>query len=195
MNFKSLIQVILIILIIFICGIFYYKYFYDTQSSTNAKNLKISDKEDINEESLGNILKDVEYKSEDENGNSYLIKSKQGEFKDQDSNIVYMTNVTAILKFKDKTTVKLTSLNAKYHILDSNTNFYNKVNLDYLTHNVMADNIDIFFKDSKVEAYNNLVYRNSDLSLIADKIEIDLITKNSKIFMFDDKKVKVFKIN
>ena len=99
------------------------------------------------------------------------------------------------MRLKDKTTIKLSSLNAKYNIIDSDTNFFNNVRLDYLNHNVVAENIDIFFKEAKLEAYNNLVYKNLDLSLIADKVEIDLITKNSKIFMFDDKKVRVFKEN
>ena len=106
-----------------------------------------------------------------------------------------MTDVTAIMRLKDKTTIKLSSANAKYNIMDNDTNFFNNVSLDYLNHKVVAENIDIFFKESKLEAYNDLVYRNLDLSLIADKVEIDLITKNSKIFMFDDKKVKVLKAN
>jgi lipopolysaccharide assembly outer membrane protein LptD (OstA) len=106
-----------------------------------------------------------------------------------------MTNVEAVIKLKDKTIIRLTSLNANYNILDNNTNFFNNVNLDYLTHKITADNIDVFFRDSKVEAYNNLVYRNLDLSLIADKVEIDLITKNSKIFMLNNEKIKIIKSN
>ena len=50
-----------------------------------------------------------------------------------------------------------------------------------------------FFTESKLEAYNNLVYRNSDINLIADKVELDLLTKNTKIFMFDNSKVKIIK--
>jgi lipopolysaccharide assembly outer membrane protein LptD (OstA) len=106
-----------------------------------------------------------------------------------------MTNVTAVMKLKDKTIIKLSSLNANYNILDNNTNFFNNVGLNYLNHNITADNIDIFFRDSKVEAYNNLVYRNLDLNLVADKVEINLITKNSKVFMLNDEKIKIFKSN
>ena len=65
--------------------------------------------------------------------------------------------------------------------------------LDYLNHRINSDNIDIFFTESKLEAYNNLVYRNSDINLIADKVELDLLTKNTKIFMFDNSKVKIIK--
>ena len=193
MNFKSLIQVSLITLVLVICGIIYYQYFYETPSRIINKKIETLEKE--KKKLSGNIIKDIEYKSEDEKGNFYIIKSKEGEFKDQNSDIILMTNVTAIMRLKDKTTIQLSSLNAKYNIVDSNTNFFNNVNLNYLNHNIVAENIDVFFKDSKLEAYNKLVYRNLDLSLIADKVEIDLITKNSKIFMFDDKKVKVLKAN
>ena len=193
MNFKSLIQISLIILVLIICGIIYHQYFNNKPSEISTKKLENLEKE--KKDLSGNIIKNIEYKSEDEKGNSYIIKSKKGEFKDQENDIIFMTHVTAIMRLKDKTTIKLSSLNAKYNIIDNDTNFFNDVNLDYLNHNVVAENIDIFFKESKLEAYNNLVYRNLDLSLIADKVEIDLITKNSKIFMFDDKKVKVLKAN
>ena len=193
MNSKSLIQIFLILLIITTCGALYYKYLYKKPSFTHQKKNAISEK--TQKETLGNVIKDIEYKSEDEQGNSYVIRSKKGVFKDEDSNLIYMTNVTAFMKLKDKTLIKLTSLNANYNILDNNTNFFNNVRLNYLNHNITADNIDIFFRDSKVEAYNNLVYRNLDLSLIADKVEINLITKNSKVFMLNDEKIKIFKSN
>ncbi len=193
MNFKSSLQISLITLVLILCGIIYYQYFYDKPSRIISKKIESLEKD--KEKLSGNIIKNIEYKSEDEKGNFYIIKSKEGEFKDQKNDIIFMTDVTAIMRLKDKTTIKLSSLNAKYNIINNNTNFFNNVNLNYLNHNVVAKNIDIFFKDSRLEAYNDLVYRNLDLSLIADKVEIDLITKNSKIFMFDDKKVKVLKAN
>ena len=193
MNFKSLIQIFLLLLILIICGAIYYNYLHKKPSLLNKKKIVII--EEPKKEILGNFIKDIEYKSEDELGNSYIIRSKKGEFKDKNPNLIFMTNVEAVIKLKDKTIIRLTSLNANYNILDNNTNFFNNVNLDYLTHKITADNIDVFFRDSKVEAYNNLVYRNLDLSLIADKVEIDLITKNSKIFMLNNEKIKIIKSN
>ena len=193
MNFKSLIQIFLLLLILIICGALYYNYLHKKPSLLNKKKIVII--EEPKKEILGNFIKDIEYKSEDELRNSYIIRSKKGEFKDKNPNLIFMTNVEAVIKLKDKTIIRLTSLNANYNILDNNTNFFNNVNLDYLTHKITADNIDVFFRDSKVEAYNNLVYRNLDLSLISDKVEIDLITKNSKIFMLNNEKIKIIKSN
>ena len=42
-----------------------------------------------------------------------------------------------------------------------------------------------------LEAYNDLTYKNSDIIMIADKVEIDLLNKNSKIFNFNEDKVQI----
>ena len=40
--------------------------------------------------------------------------------------------------------------------------------------------------------HGNIIFENSEAKMKADRIEIDLITKNSKIFMIDkNKKVKI----
>ena len=104
-----------------------------------------------------------------------------------------MTNVTATIIFKNGNQVDLKSKRAKYNTVNSNTNFFDNVYLKFLNHSINSDNIDVLFTDSKLEAYNNLVYRNSDVNLMADKVELDLLTKNSKIFMFDNSTVKIIK--
>ena len=104
-----------------------------------------------------------------------------------------MTNVTALIVLKNGNKITLKSKYANYNTQNSNTRFFNDVELDYLNHRINSDNIDIFFTESKLEAYNNLVYRNSDINLMADKVELDLLTKNTKIFMFDNSKVKIIK--
>ncbi len=190
MNHKTSIQTFLVILVILLSSIFYFKYFKDN-SQIKITATKNNDKTKLDV----TTVKDITYKSEDQNGNIYVIKSDFGEFKDQDKNVIFMTKVNAIIKFIDGTSINLTSDNANYNTFNNDTNFFNKVKLRYLDHDVNSDNLDIFFQESKLEAYNNLVYRNLDLNLIADKVEVDLITKNSKIFMYDDKKVRVIKNN
>ena len=61
---------------------------------------------------------------------------------------------------------------------------------------IFCNNLNIFFKNNLLEAYNDLTYKNSDIIMIADKIEIDLLNKNSKIFNFnEDKKIKTKETN
>ena len=194
MNSKTSIQIILAVIIFIISGIFYYKYFYK-QSSDEGKKPKIEILEREKSKVTGNIIKSINYKSEDENGNNYYIESEYGEFSTEDENIIFMTKVKAIIKLSDGSIMNLESNNAKYNVSSNDTNFFNNVRLGYLDHSVNADNIDVFFKDGKLAAYSNLVYKNLNLDLFADKVEIDLISKNSKIFMYDNKKIKILKKN
>ena len=179
-------------MIFVISSFFYKKYFHDETIEITEQKKNDFQKEIEEKNSSGNIVKDIIYKSEDEKGNIYTIKSEYGEFNSENSNIILMTKVSAVIKLSEGSAM-LYSDNAKYNIVNNNTNFYNNVILDYLNHKVNADNIDVFFRDSKLEAYNNLVYRNLDLSLIADKIEVDLKKNNSKIYMFNNDKVKILK--
>ena len=194
MNSKTSIQIILAVIIFIIFGIFYYKYFYK-QSLDEGKNQKIEILEEEKSKLAGNIIKSINYNSEDKNGNIYFIESEYGEFSGEDENIIFMTKVKAIIKLSDGSIMNLESNNAKYNVSSNDTNFFNNVRLDYLDHSVNADNIDVFFKDGKLAAYSNLVYKNLNLDLFADKVEIDLISKNSKIFMYDNKKIKILKKN
>ena len=60
--------------------------------------------------------------------------------------------------------------------------------MTYDEHIIRSQNLDLFFEKQIAQAMNNLVYENNTSRLRADKIEIDLITKNSKIFMYNKKK-------
>ena len=51
--------------------------------------------------------------------------------------------------------------------------------------------MDLSFKNNFVWVYNNIVYKSSTNQLFADKLEIDLLSKDSKIFMNNNKKVRI----
>ena len=52
--------------------------------------------------------------------------------------------------------------------------------------------MNLLFNQNLATISNNVIYKNLNTELFADKIEIDLITKNSKIFMKNNsKKVKI----
>ena len=191
MRYKTLFQVFLIFLALLISGIFYFKYFH---KSNTSKIVSVGEKKiDKNDTTIGNTVKDILYESIDSEGNNYVINSDFGTFNDKNQEEILMTNVTATIIFKTGNQVNLKSKKAKYNTVNSNTNFFDNVYLKFLNHSINSDNIDVLFTDSKLEAYNNLVYRNSDINLVADKVELDLLTKDSKIFMFDNSTVKIIK--
>ena len=191
MNKKVFLQLFLLSIIIVISYIFFKIYF--TQKD-NLNFVKDSiDATITNNES--NIIYDIEYYTEDERGNSYIVKSEKGEFNDSDSSTILMINVEATLNSQNSDPIKISSDNALYNKVDYDTNFYTNVVAEFSDHIITSDNLDLFFKKNLATISNNIVYKNLNTKLEADKIEIDLITKNSKIFMDDkSKKVNIVKL-
>ena len=75
------------------------------------------------------------------------------------------------------------------------TLFDNNVKLKFLDHKLSSNKLNIFFEKNLLEAYGDLVYENSDFKLNADRLELDLISKNSKIYNLDDSNVVIETIN
>ena len=52
--------------------------------------------------------------------------------------------------------------------------------------------MNVLFTENKAILKSNLIYENLNTKMFADQMDIDLISRTSKIFMLDnDKKVKV----
>ena len=188
MKSKILIQFFLFLIVILISSVDYLNYF--KKNNTLQSNLS---KKNLNKIEKDNIIKKLEYKSNDEQGRKYIIKSEKGSIDQNNSDIIFMENVNARIILEDGTIVYISSNKAIYNNKLFNTNFEDNVKLKFLSHNLSSENLDLVFDENKIEVYNNLIYKNLDLTMIADKIEIDMITKYSKIFNFDEDKVKIEK--
>ena len=192
MQKKIIIQIGLFLFTVFIIFITFKIYFNNNVISNKLKNNETitSKNEDAN-----NLIKDIYYISSDKAGNVYEIMSKTGEIDSKNPSIIYMTNVTAKFMFADKTPLNITSKYAKYDNESYDTNFYENVLIKYLDHNVKAEKMDLSTKKNLITLNKNIYYNDSDIELLADSVEIDLITKNSKIFMDNNhKKVEIIGI-
>ena len=190
MKYKTIIQFIFGIFFLTIIFLFYNKYFPSnkepliTQSTNgNSKSLKAE----------SNLINDMRYKTTDGNGNKYFIYSKYGEEDISNPEIILMKNVVARIEIFEKDTIYIKSLSAKYNTTSYETNFNKDVELKYLDHEIFSENMDLSFQKNFVWLYTNVIYKGFDYKLFADKIEIDLITKNSKIYTDDNEKVKIIK--
>jgi hypothetical protein len=192
MNNKTIFQVFLILLVLLLSFFFYFNYFYKKDTKLVPKQDEIGNTK-FSESSDGTTIKEILYESYDNGGNKFTIKSKSGTFDEKRKDEINMIDVEAKIDLANGTFIRLVSDTAKYNSLNSNTKFIKNVRLEYLEHKINSDNIDVILTESKIEAYNNMIYRSSDIKLSADKVELDLITKNTKIFMFDNSKVKIIK--
>ena len=142
-------------------------------------------------ENQENILVNITYESIDSSGRKYIIKAESGMLDGEKPDLINMINVKAKIILLDNSTIYISSLKAEYNTVNYDTKFQGDIKLNFLENDIFCDNLNILFKDNLLEAYNDLIYKNLDIILRADKIEIDLLTKNSKIFNFDENKVEI----
>ena len=190
MKHKTIIQSIFGAFFLIILFSFYFKYF------SSNKQTSITQKTNDNSKSLeakGNLIKDMKYENTDINGNKYFIYSEYGEVDVNNPDIILMKNVFAKVEIFKKDTIYINSFSAKYNLINHETNFNKDVELKYLDHVIFTENMDLSFQKNFAWLYTDVVYKSFDYELFADKIEIDLITKNSKIYTDNGKKVKIIK--
>jgi len=190
MNIKILIQLLLFIILVSTAATYYY--FYE-DIKTNANVNKINNNNEISiKKNSSNLIKNIYYSSIDNLGNKFIIKSKTGEINIDNSDIVYMTNVEAIINLINSDPIIIKSNYAKYNKINYETNFEEDVLLIHQTHRITSQNLDLSFENNLATIYNKIVYDHNNTKLSADILKIDLITKNSKIFMDNEyKKIKI----
>ena len=164
--------------------------------NSNNKNLNIvnNESETLNksEETNTNIIKNIEYISQDEKNNTYKINSEYGKIDPNKPNLILMENVTAEILLNDSEPISIYSDFALYDNINYDTNFYGNVKLAHIFHEINCGKIDLAFKDNLVFISDNVIYKNLDTKLISDKIRINLLTKDIKIFMNEkNKKIKI----
>ena len=195
MNKKIYLQLFLLLTILIISAFFFKKYFY-IESSSKIINEDIKSEKKKSVEESSNLIHKLEYVSQDSRGNSYIIKSDLGRISNDDPDLILMKRVLATIALKDSTPITIYADNAIYNNVNYDTNFYGNVLINYSENSLNSDNMDLLFQKDLVVIFNNVFYKNLSTELWADKVEIDLITKNSKIFMNNNsKKIIVQSIN
>ena len=191
MQKKSLIQLSLLFFIFAIILIFYKSYF-GNLSEVKIKNaITKNSNKDMVKKGINQIGK-VRYTSQDLDGNSYIVESDFGEFDQKKPDLILLTNVVATILTKNSEPIKVYSNKSLYNNLNYNTNFYDEVKIFYKDQTIFSNNFDLIFNEKTGTVYNNVIYKKLNTLLYADKIDIDLISKDSKIYMFDkSKKVRI----
>jgi len=191
MKKKIFTQLFLFSLFLFLSIFFYYKYF----NTTSQNVIEITQDKDLNKKNnQTNIITDLKYFSVDEKGNKYEITSEYGEISLDNPDIMMMKNVKAIIKIYNSDPIIITSNFAKYNVKNYDTSFEENILVEHTDNKLNGENLDLSFQDNLMSMYNNIIYQNLDTKLFADKLEIDLITKDSKIIMNNkQRKIKIIR--
>jgi len=181
---KSKIYQILILVVIFLIVSFTYYYFYNNKNVNQSNNeIKNSIKNEFLNNTNGSKIQDIFYISKDKDGNSYEIKSENAEIFQEDAYMLKLSKVSAIIKIEGSGIVKIYSGSAIYNKNNLNTYFYNNVRMDYNEHKITSEDIYMNFENKNIKVTGNVNYINDKSNLNADIVEMDLLTKISKIYM------------
>ena len=190
MDKKTVAQLFLVSVIIVIFLTIFLKYFDQEISSKKSDILEKKTPEILDEKS--NIIKGIEYFSKDNAGSIYSIKAETGKINEDNPDIIFLTNVKAKISTLGTEDIFIQSDFAKYNSKNYDTNFYENIKVDYVEHQIDCRYLDLLFNNNQAILYEDIIYKNLETVLLADRLEIDLITKNSKISMKDKKeKIKI----
>ena len=143
-----------------------------------------------------NKIKDVKYTTKDADGNEYIITATEGEIDYSNTNIIYLTNIKAKIKLIDSEDISITSDYGKYDSGNFDTIFSKNVIINYLNNEITGEYLDFSLERNSLLMTKKVVYTNLENILKADAVEMNLKTKDTKIFMYENqKKVNIKSIN
>ncbi len=191
-----------IFLIIFFFSFLFFFFVTTDEKKLIKKKTKIElvEKEniEISEEQIesSNIMEDVSYSTKDIKGNEYFLKANEGIIDQNESNYIFLKSVKANIKLENYKFIEISSDFGKYNINNYDTIFSKNVIITYLDNKITGNYLDFSLDKNLMIISKGVILENNIGSLKADVIEMNVETKNIKIFMYEeDKKVNIKSLN
>ena len=190
------------LLIFFIIFLIFFYFKSNTEKDLIEKKKVVKPVENENVEILNekiessNIIEDVSYSAKDSRGNEYLLKAGEGTIDQNESNFIFLKSVKAIINLKDYKLIEISSDFGKYDINNYDTIFSKNVVITYLDNIITGDYLDFSWDKNLMLVSRDVILKNNKNSLQADVIELDIETRDIKIFMYEDSKkvnIRTFK--
>ena len=203
---KKIILSFIVVLFLIILNHFFFKNLDKDQLSNSNNNLdikigkvKLEEKieEKLEEKSYSsNTIENVKYSSSDPEGNEYAIIASEGEIDIKNSQTIFLKNVKATIKLKNSDIITISSGFAKYNAANLDTIFTESVIIENLQNKIIGEYLDFSMLRKTIIISKDVVFNNNSNILKTDVIEIDIDTKNTKFYMYENnKKVSIVKNN
>jgi hypothetical protein len=189
--YKRIFIQILLFIIISILIVFTFNFYkFDKTEKQNIES--INKKNTLNNTDVFNVIDNLNYSSKDSLGNEYKINAKKSIISSDNTDLIFMSDVNAVIYMNNSEPITIKADFADYDSKNYDTIFKKNILLTHLTHKVKGEKLNLSFKKNLVTMSDSLIYTNINTKLYADEFEMDLITKNSKIFMNNkSKKVNI----
>ena len=182
----------LILLLIFFFIFIYILINFDfwKKKTSQSKTLSTIEKTEITTEKnySSNKMNEVSYASKDLKGNEYIINAKEAEIDISNRNVLYLKDVSAVIKLNNSRIIRIVSDYGKYNSNNYDTIFSKNVIINYLYSKITSGYLDFSFKRNSMIISKNVIYTDLENILKADVMEMDIKTKDTKIFMLENKK-------
>ena len=178
---------------------FFFKTSYD-QKLIEKKKVNLIEKENTEfiEEKIesSNIIEDVSYSAKDVKGNEYFLKAGEGIIDQKISNYIFLKSVKAIINLENYRLIEISSDFGKYNINNYDTIFSKNVIISYLDNKITGDYLDFSWDKNLMIISRDVILENNTSFLKADVIEVNIETKDIKIFMYEEnKKINIQSVN
>ncbi len=201
MRKKTLIQLILIIFLITLTFIIFKNYYVGNEPKSSLNNTDNAILKKNSEKSDKNIIKDISYTANNIRGDIYLLWADYGEIYLENQEIMFLTKVNGKITLHDGIIVTIRSDYANFNTKTFETTFINNVKVKKSDEIITGDELYLALEQEQINVENreqkeenilrmsrNVLYNKPGYTLSADILEVDLITKNIKIYMIDEYK-------
>ena len=138
-------------------------------------------KEINNLQYVQNLTKEIEYITSTKNGDIIKIFAKSGKTNLKNNNILDLEDVNGTISSDGKSNIYISSKFAEYNYSDQNSKFYQDVEIKYIDRIIICDNFDLKINDNIAVAYNNVMIRDNKSLMKAEKVTMNILTKDINI--------------
>ena len=189
-NKKKIFQLSLIFIGLLIIFFTYFFNLEQKQTSDIVTETETKENEEFLEEGV-NRFENVEYKGIDNTGNKFTIGSQFAEFKKEKPELIFMENVECFFTFKDNTVLLISSKKGIYNNISNDMQFSEDVKMDYLENTIFSDRANFNNYENQLLIAGNVRGDGPTTNLKADELDFDLNTKDLKISMYSEERVKI----
>ena len=157
----------------------------------NLLLLKLIEDKDL--KNVDNLINKFKYEVKLVDDGQFEINAKSSKVENtKDGQIVSMNDVEAMFIDNINRKIEIRSNTANFDTISNNINFFGDIKVRYLNNLIFANKLDFNYKNNNIKIHENIIYKGSYGSVQADNMEINLTTKNLKLFMNNENdKVKI----
>ena len=135
-------------------------------------------------EETSNIIEKVNYTGTNNRGTFFELNAAIAEIKHDEPNLSRLQDVFVVIRLKNLRTIHIQADKAVFNKISNDCEFFGNVKITEQDNVITSDNLDFYNSKNFLQAYNNVEYNGIKGSLIADKVDVDLLKNEANIFMF-----------